>query len=221
MTADTKSGLSARLREATRSEHARAERSGIMQALLHGRIERIAYHHLLRNLHALYVVLEDALERHAGAPLLEPVRFPEVYRARALQRDLAFLHGARWEALPVAQSMREYAKHLLRLADDCPGLLAAHAYVRYLGDLSGGQLLRGIVARGLHLADGTGTQFYDFGPATDVATHLHAFRNALNALPAGEAAADGIVAEARAAFERHAQLFEQLAVGETAAPSVA
>lgn len=215
-------GLAERLRAETRGLHTVAERAGIMPALLRGQLERRTYCVLLRNLHAIYAVLEPALTRHTTHAVVGPVVFPALFRQTALADDLQALHGDGWAgALPLQPATAVYLQRLRRIDVESPELLVAHAYVRSLGDLSGGQLLRGIVARSLHLPDGTGTQFYDFGPAAEVAAHLHAFRSALNALPAGETVADGIVAEARAAFERHAQLFEQLAIDQTTAPSAA
>lgn len=212
-------GLAERLRAETRDLHTVAERAGIMPALLRGRLDRGAYCALLRNLHAIYAALEPALLRHAVHAAVGPVVFPALFRQAALADDLQALHGDGWaDELPVLPATAAYLQRLRRIDADSPELLVAHAYVRSLGDLSGGQLLSGIVARSLHLPAAAGTRFYDFGPAADVAAHLHAFRSALNALPAGEAAAEGIVAEARAAFERHAQLFEQLAAREAAAP---
>ena len=68
----TRLGLRARLKLETRELHAQAERSGIMNALLHGRIERNAYCALLRNLREIYAGLEMALEIHFNHPLLAP-----------------------------------------------------------------------------------------------------------------------------------------------------
>lgn len=213
-------GLAERLRAETRDLHSVAERAGIMPMLLRGRLDRRAYSALLRNLHAIYAALEPALMRHAANGIVGPVVFPALFRQAALADDLRVLSGDGWAvALPVEPATAAYVQRLHRIDAESPELLVAHAYVRSLGDLSGGQVLRGIVARSLQLCDGTGTRFYDFGPAAEVAAHLQAFRSALNALPAGDAVADGIVAEARAAFERHALLFEQLAPSETSRPA--
>lgn len=210
--------LAARLRDATRNLHVEVERAGIIQGLMRGAISRASYTALLRNLHAIYVQLEDGLARHAGHPGLAPISDARLYRAPALADDLALLHGPRWaEAIALTPAAQQYADHLQRLADEQPAALAAHAYVRYLGDLSGGQLLSRKVTTSLGLAAGEGVGFYDFGPADDVKRMAQAIRAGLDELAGDEAAAQALVDEACAAFVRHGQMFEQLARATTAA----
>lgn len=68
------------------------------------------------------------------------------------------------------QDLQAYTKHITSLAKTSPGLLLAHAYVRYLGDLSGGQLVSAKIKRLYDLKDAakrdskgkTGLAFYDF-----------------------------------------------------------
>jgi heme oxygenase len=186
-----------------------AERSGIMPRLLAGHVDRRVYCGLLRNLHALYETLECALERHAGSPLVAPVRFPALFRAAALTADLRHLCGAGWEAKPLAGAMDAYVARIEAIALERPELLAAHAYVRYMGDLNGGQILRGVVTDALALKGDLGTAFYSFG-ALDPAAAGMRFREALDALPVDEEGAAAIVAEANDAFARHMRLFEEL-----------
>ena len=89
-------------------------------------------------------------------------------------------------------------------------MFAAHAYVRYLGDLSGGQMLARIVANSLCLAPNQGVSFYDFGSTENVKRLAQEFRAGLDLL-ADEESAQTVVDEACAAFARHRDLFEQLA----------
>ncbi len=202
--------ISTRLQAATRAMHSEAERSGIMPGLLRGDIDRATYCLLLRNLHALYESLEHALDRHAGTPAVAPVRLPALFRAPALKGDLQYLHGSDWVALPLTATMRRYRGRVEDLCDEHPECLAAHAYVRYLGDLSGGQILRPIVRQALGLVDGAGTAFYAFGDDRGVEALKKQLRAALDALPVDAAAGDAIVAEAVAAFALHVRLFEEL-----------
>lgn len=66
--------------------------------------------------------------------------------------------------------MTAYVTRIAQLASsDEPAPLLAHAYVRYLGDLSGGQVIRRRVAKSYGLdvdgdGDGRGTEFYAFKP---------------------------------------------------------
>jgi heme oxygenase len=202
--------LTARLKDATRELHREAERASGMSVLLRGRLERAGYCAMLRNLHALYAALEAALERHRQTPFVAPVGMPALYRTMAIAADLDLLHGPAWNDLPLTEAMRTYVLRLDELARTQPPLLAAHAYVRYMGDLSGGQILRDVVRRALDLPDGAGTAFYRFADE-DAGTDLkETLRAALDALPVEESMAAQIVAEARDSFARHIRLFEEL-----------
>jgi heme oxygenase len=204
-------GLADRLRGATRALHARAERSGIMPELLRGQLERPAYCRLLRNLHALYAALEAGLARHATHPQLATIDDPRLARTASLAADLAALHGPDWEReVGMADAGIAYVRRLQALAADDPPLLAAHAYVRYLGDLSGGQLLCAIVRQAMNLGDREGTAFYRFD-TDNVAALAQRLRSGLDAIPLDAATAGRIVAEAQDAFGSHVRLFEELA----------
>ena len=202
--------LASQLKDATRELHQVAERAGGMSALLRGQVDRAQYCLLLRNFHVLYAALEAALDRHATLSLVAPVRMPVLYRTAALASDLRMLHGAGWNELPVAAAMRSYVGRVEEIARTQPPLLAAHAYVRYMGDLSGGQILRDVVRRALDLQDDAGTAFYTFAGGADGREIRERFRAALDALPLDDALAQEIVAEACDAFARHVVLFEEL-----------
>jgi heme oxygenase len=202
------------LRTHTRDLHTAVERSGVMRELLRGRVERSTYCLLLRNFHALYAALEDGLAAHATDARLLPAQAPQLARSAALAADLELLHGARWaDALPLLPATRNYVERLRALAHDSPALLLAHAYVRYLGDLSGGQILRRIVAQGLGLVGGQGVRFYTFGDPDAAADLALDFRRGLDALDIDAAAAAALVEEARWGFARHAELFVQVLEG--------
>lgn len=205
-------GLAERLKSETRTLHTEAERSVFMGVLLRGKMARTAYCALLRNLHAIYAAMEPALARHAAHPAIAPVFAAPLARTRSLAADLDALHGPGWgAALAVQPSVTQYVLRLQQIDADEPELLLAHAYVRYLGDLSGGQMLSRIVAQSMGLAAGQGTAFYDFGDASETTQLTRAFRDGLQAIAVGEVGVDAIVAEARSAFRRHQTLFEELA----------
>ena len=210
--------LGPRLREATRVLHTEVERAGVMRRLLRGQLDAAGYCLLLRNLHAVYEVLEAALQL-STTPALQQLVPPVLWRAPALQQDLLVLHGSAWrDDLPLAPAALAYVQRLHDLAhgeeQGQPQLLAAHAYVRYLGDLNGGQMLARLVAPALQLhgVQGQGLAFYSFAGALSVIDLQTAFRQALDLQASSEDQMQVMVLEACSAFERHRELFEQLDV---------
>lgn len=160
----------AALRAATRALHAEAERSGFVRDLLAGRVTRASYALWLRNLWLAYDTLEAALAVH-GAPGLAD---PRVMRAAALASDLAALCGPRWrEDVPMLAAGRDYARAIGAARG---AQLAAHAYVRYLGDLNGGRVLARVVARALGLGE-SALRYYAFD--ADAASLERDYRAAL------------------------------------------
>jgi heme oxygenase len=210
------------LRTRTRLLHTQLERGPLMRSLLRGQMDRAAYCALLRNLHVIYAALEPALQRHAAHRWVAPLYFPAMFRSHALAEDLVVLHGAGWRAdIEPASAAQQYAEHLREVAERRAGLLVAHAYVRYLGDLSGGQMLKRVVATSLGLADGRGTRFYEFGTAAEVAALAAAFRAGLAALTDDALEVEAIVAEAIESFQMHHRLFDALAQPDPAGPQAA
>jgi heme oxygenase len=212
------SSLTAALREATVALHREAERAGIMYELLRGRVTRGEYCALLRNLHALYVTLEAALVRHAADPAIALISLPGLARNEALADDLEGLHGALWEQeIPLQPAMVRYVERLDDVARNEPRALLAHAYVRYLGDLSGGQIVRRVVASALALTEESGLAFYRFAERPEsLATRLRMALDSIALTPKEQAQ---LMDEARLAFRYHIELFEQL--GDVAARAAA
>ena len=208
-------GLAQRLRDGTWALHTTTERAGVMPALLRGQLPAVRFHQLQRNLHAVYAALEAALQRHASHPVLAPLQLAPLARSAALAADLQHLHGPGWaEGLPLVPAAQAYADRLQRLARSDPAALAAHAYVRYLGDLNGGQALRRLAQRAYGLAGDDGTGFFDFGSPDQVRALVQAFRQALDELPVDEAGVQALVAEAQWSFGQHVALFTELETDE-------
>lgn len=204
--------LAQRLRSQTWPAHREVESTSFVRALLGGRIDRPRYCLLLASLHPIYAALERGLRRHAGHAVLGAACEPLLQREAALSADLRHLHGEDWaDTLPPQPAALDYAAHLETLAHDAPQLLLAHAYVRYLGDLSGGQALRRVVSRSLGLQGGHGTRFYDFGSDETAAALARQFRAALDRPEPADGSDAAIVDEALSAFARHQVLFEELA----------
>lgn len=205
--------LAERLKSETAKLHAAVEGGVFMRQMTQGRVQRLAYCAFLRNLQPIYAALEGAIGRHLQHRLIAPVWHPTLSRSTALGADLNTLHGADWaEALlPTAQALL-YVERLKEIDRAEPALLLAHAYVRYLGDLSGGQILRRVVGQGLGLSGEAGLAFYDFGDAATMRALRLNFRRGLASLATDAATSDALVAEATQAFRRHQRLFDELAL---------
>lgn len=201
------SGLAARLREATHHAHRHAERSAFLRTLMRGQIRQGSYLGYLVALWHVYHALDEGLARHVRHPVVGPFARPELARAAALTADLAHLSVHDPADAPVSPVALDYAARLRRLAVDDPALLIAHAYVRYLGDLSGGQLLRPAVARALGLA-GPGLAFYAYPQIADLDACKREFRSDLDAIP--ETSASAIIGEALHAFDLNGSLLADL-----------
>jgi len=202
-------GLEASLRHGTADLHRAAERTPLMRALIRGELARPHYLCLLVNLLALYDAMEAGLRRHAGTATVGPIFFPGLFRANALRADIARMGGGADGSPAPCDAARHYAQHLNAL-DARPALLAAHAYVRYLGDLSGGQMLKRVLARAPATQAGNALAFYEFGAHEAVAGHARAFRRGLAMLPADPLRIGELVEEARWAFRQHVEMFDQI-----------
>lgn len=203
--------LAERLRSQTWPAHKQVEATGFVRALLSGQVDRAGYCLLLASLHPIYAALEAALLRQVQHPAISRVFSAELLRASPLGSDLDHLHGPAWrDELAAQPAALDYAARLAEIENSEPALLVAHAYVRYLGDLSGGQALRKIVARSLDLPSEAGTRFYDFGSPQQVGGMAQRFRSGLDQIEGDAVAREAIVSEATDAFRRHGELFEQL-----------
>ena len=193
-------GLATALRRGTATLHTEAERSGIVQAILQRRASRAGYALLLRNLLPIYRAMERALRRLGPASDVAGWRRPELYRAEALAGDLAALAGPRWKLLlPLLPAGRRYAVRVRAAAAGRGTLLIAHAYARYLGDLSGGQVLRRLLGGALRLGPGE-LRFYDFPAVADPAALRDELRATLDLAGAALPRPGALIAEAQAAF---------------------
>jgi len=201
--------LSQYLRDGTADVHRAAERSAFVGRFVDGTLDRDAYSRHLLALHGVYATLEDALERRRGDPRLGEFVLPELWRAAAIASDLAFLRGPDWAGEEPVPAARDYALRLDALDRGEPIRLVSHAYVRYLGDLSGGQVLKKMAARILAL-DGDGLRFYEFPAIADANAFKAEYRRRLDALALADGEREALLDEAREAFRLNAAIFAQL-----------
>ncbi len=203
-----------RLREGTKDSHTAAENTAFMKCFLKGIVEREPFRKLTADLYYVYSALETAMEAHREHPVVSKILFPELLRTPKLEADLAYYYGEQWRAA-IAPSPKglEYVRRIQQVAAENPALLVAHAYVRYMGDLSGGQSLRNIARSALNLPpdQGTGLHEFDSMPTVEARRAFKMrYRDALNSLELDDALAEAIVQEANLAFQMNCNVFHEL-----------
>lgn len=200
--------LSTAMREGSMAEHQEAEDSAFMSELLGGRVNEQGYADYLLRLRTVYEAMEETVRAHAGDPVVAAVADPALERLPAIDADLDHWlpGGPRTVDSPAAAAYRARVE----AAGAWGGLLAAHHYTRYLGDLSGGQAIGRILDRTFEL-DGRGVAFYDFPEIPKPKPYKDGYRARLDALGLSEAEVARVVDEVKVAFRLNQALFAELA----------
>jgi heme oxygenase len=209
-------GLADALREQTRHAHEQAESSPFVSDLLAGRLPLAAYTALVAQNYAIYQALEGLALRWRDDPVAGAFVFDELTRVGKLEHDLAALLGSDWSARASALQVPATARYVAHLNDggaDWPGGFIAHHYVRYLGDLSGGQAIRVAIERIYGDAGRGAVGFYVFEHIERIKPFRDLYRQLLDRAPIGAADQMRVVAEATVAFELNRAVFIELAAG--------
>lgn len=200
------SDLAARLRLETQTLHIEAERSGYIQDILKRRASRTGYALFLRNLLPAYQALEKALVQHADHGVLKLFDWPPLFRSEAITSDLEALSLMSTEEAPsLLPEGQAYADHIGKAEAADPVRLIGHAYVRYIGDLSGGQIVKNLLSAAPGLEQDM-LGFYDFPGITDAGAYKEDFRASLNRAGIMVSDIDGIVDEAKKGFRLNIDL---------------
>ncbi|MFF3983501.1 heme oxygenase (biliverdin-producing) [Streptomyces sp. NPDC001601] len=200
------------IRTASHEQHVAAETSTFMSDLLGGRLGVAAYARYTEQLWFVYDALEGAAGRLASDPVAGPFVRPELFRLAALERDLAHLRGAGWRTgLTALPATEEYAARVRECAERWPAGYVAHHYTRYLGDLSGGQIIRDKAERTWGFQrKGDGVRFYVFEDIANPAAFKRSYRELLDAVDADDLEKQRVVAECKRAFALNTAVFREL-----------
>ncbi|MCU0547501.1 MAG: biliverdin-producing heme oxygenase [Oscillatoriaceae cyanobacterium Prado104] len=209
--------LAAKLRSGTQQAHSNAEHTEFMSRFVKGAIDKNTIGKLLGNLYCVYSQLEAELECHQAHPVVGNLYFPELNRRENLEKDLAVLYGDNWQSkvFPTLNA-QAYISRIREVSAAQPELLIAHAYTRYMGDLSGGQALKKIAKGVLGLREDECINFYEFTQIEDLNQFKGKYRDALNNLILDSFLADRIVEEANIAFGLNIKMMGDLAEKNTA-----
>ncbi|MFC8227198.1 heme oxygenase (biliverdin-producing) [Streptomyces sp. NPDC057287] len=200
------------IRTASHEQHTEAESSTFMSDMLGGRLGVDAYARYTEQLWFVYRALEDGAETLGTDPVAGPFVQPELMRTAELERDLAHLRGEGWrDGLEPLPATAAYAARVAECARDWPAGYIAHHYTRYLGDLSGGQIIRGTAEKTWGFErKGDGVRFYVFEQISNPAAFKRDYRELLDAVNADDLEKQRIIDECKRAFALNTAVFREL-----------
>jgi heme oxygenase len=203
--------LATQLREGTSKSHSMAENVSFVKSFLGGVLDKNSYKKLVSNLYFVYSTMEEEMEKHKENTLLKPIYFPELNRKENLEKDLKYYFGTDWKSsIAISDATQAYVDRIKTVSQQKPELLIAHAYTRYLGDLSGGQLLKKIAQRAMNLPDREGLYFYEFDAIQDEQEFKQKYKKALDSIPLDHSALNQIISEANVSFTMNMKMFQEL-----------
>ena len=202
--------LSTLMRDGSRPQHEAAESSVFVSELMSGRVSAAGYVNFLRSLRTIYAALEETGRALADDPVVGGIVDPRLDRVAAIDADLEFWStGADLESLVPGVAAEEYADAIRATAAQ-PAHYVAHHYTRYLGDLSGGQVIGRLLDREFEL-DGQGVALYEFAEIPKVKPYKDDYRARLDALALTDEQRAGGVAEVQRSFSFNQAMFAELA----------
>lgn len=174
-----------KIKELTWEHHKNAERQEFAKLLIGGKMHPDMYATYLWNQHKKY----DILEAMATAHGLYAEIGVDIRRKLAIEADIAELWKHEKEPFLVPSTL-EYLRHMRGIMQDRDKLVA-HMYVFYLGDMSGGQMIKSKIP-------GEG-RMYDFpGDVKELKEKIKAMTT------------DDMAEEAKYVFESSTNLFQEL-----------
>ncbi|PRP81804.1 heme oxygenase [Planoprotostelium fungivorum] len=211
--------LTSEMHQATKMVHRELERTLWVKHLMKGKLQPMAYLDYLNSLYAIYSTMENAMRAHPENVAASCFNIPAVLRSDSLKSDIKFfetLCDASPSTRKTRSSVQTYTARLNQLSETDPSLLLSHCYVRYLGDMMGGQHIRKHLSQywkrhdGMSMVDeDKGLAFYRF-PSTHVKDIAMTTKRDMDELKLSQEERDKMIDEAVTAFELNKQLFVEL-----------
>ena len=198
------------LKEGTKESHSAAENTKFVASFLRGVVDYEEYRKLLTNFYYVYDTMEQRI-RETEDPMVQAIRSESLERKEGIERDLEYYYGADWKEKQIpSDACNKYCHRINEVAEDTPFLLVAHHYTRYIGDLSGGKILKEITARVLKPPVGKGLDFYEFPSIPDAKLFKQNYRACLDNLGTTVPQENALIAEANYAFELNMFMFDEI-----------
>lgn len=182
--------MSENLRKLTWENHKKAERTKFMQRLLKRNITDYQYYVYLKNQTEAYRTLEYHASLLGMFDFEKDDLYPILRTANMLEDVIEIESDGVLTHPPILPSVEKYKEYIEEIKNDEDKLLA-HVYVRHMGDLSGGQIIKKLIPGP--------TRVYDFN--ADAEDLKNAVRKRLH---------DGLVDEANKCFVMVQEFLDEL-----------
>ena len=184
----------------TAAAHGNAERQEFAREMMSGNMSEAKYKTYLWNMWLVYDILEDvALSMGCFGP--QDPSMPDddlpldgLIQADDIMADFKELGGDPENPPTTVQAVKDYRSHIITNCQHDKDKLFAHIYVRHMGDLSGGQMIKDKVP-----GSGKMYQFAEMNHSVEEMKELIRRRTH-----------DGMADEANKAFDFAIKIFEQL-----------
>lgn len=208
---DTAQSFSDVLRERSQLVHDQAERTQFMAALVEQKLTPEQFAELSAQYYFIYRALESSAQTFTDHPQAKEFLFPELTRIPALQEDLAHWYGHDWEnKISPTPTTVKYSERIHHTEEEWFGAFIAHHYLRYLADLSGGQIIRTFAQRAFNITDGQGLAFYTFNEIPKPKPFKDNYRNLLNQTFVDTADQNKVIAEVIRGYELNTGMLHDL-----------
>ena len=202
--------LAIRLKEGTKESHSAAENTKFVASFLRGVVDYEEYRKLLTNFYYVYDTMEQRI-RETEDPMVQAIKSEDLERKEAIERDLEYYYGPEWKDKQTpSEACNTYCHRINEVAEKDPYLLIAHHYTRYIGDLSGGKILKEIAARVLKPPVGKGLDFYEFPSIPNAKEFKNNYRACLDNLDCDEQQINALITEANYAFRLNMYMFDEI-----------
>ncbi|KAI7868706.1 hypothetical protein BDF14DRAFT_1966195 [Spinellus fusiger] len=234
--------LAGAMREGTKAIHRAAEQSVFTKKFIKGDITIDEYGRYIQCLYYVYSAMEELLDKYKDCPEVKAVHFPkELNRTHVLRNgnldykkkqrksqiqsflDIEHYYGKErlaqlTDIKNMTPAVKEYVDSMVVACKLNPALMIAYSYTRYLGDLSGGQILAGRLKKhvlGLDekdsLWDSTkGVEFYYFDNIGNQNEFKATYRDCLDSVKVTQKVKDLIVEESLKCFALNIAVFDEI-----------
>lgn len=199
------------LKEITWDDHEKAEYTDYLQAMLGGKLTTAGYTEMVAQHYFAYIVLEEAAEKWRNDPVGGPFVVDALNRVKPLEADLQTLLGDNWlDQIKPNEATKEYIDRMRDVCFDWAGGYIAHAYTRYLGDLSGGQILKSSLERAYNFKNNEGVEFYEFKDIPNYHGFKEEYRDLLNQADWTEEEQKRVIDEALVAYQLNTKVLVEI-----------